>query len=105
MAVGRWPSCSSWPGALVVAQRITKPLAGPKLTSTLAASITVPGPAPALPWPTVGQGAVLVPALGYAAHSGLQTPVPIASLTKMTTAVVILRDHPLAPGNRGRPSR
>ena len=27
--------------------------------------------------------------------------MPIASLTKMTTALVVLRDHPLAPGANG----
>ena len=61
----------------------------------------VPGSSPALPWPALGQGAVSVPALGYASQSGPETPVPIASLTKMTNAVVILRDHPVAPGANG----
>ncbi len=42
-----------------------------------------------------------VPAIGYSAQSGPQSPVPVASLTKITTAVVILRDHPLAPGEQG----
>jgi D-alanyl-D-alanine carboxypeptidase (penicillin-binding protein 5/6) len=49
----------------------------------------------------VGQGAVAVPALGYAHQSGPEAPVPIASLTKMTTAVVVLRDHPMAIGSSG----
>ncbi|MGA3149964.1 MAG: hypothetical protein ABSF33_21195, partial [Acidimicrobiales bacterium] len=86
---------------LLAAQRINRPLASPRLVSALPASLTVPGVAPALPWPTVGQGAVSVPALGYAAQSGPEVPVPIASLTKMANAVVILRDHPLAPGAEG----
>ena len=55
---------------LLAAQRINRPLASPRLVSALPASLTVPGVAPALPWPTVGQGAVSVPALGYAAQSG-----------------------------------
>ena len=88
-------------GAAVVVVRINRPLASPSLVSALPASVTIPGIAPALPWPVVGQGAVSVPALGYAHQSGPETPVPIASLTKMTTAVVILRDHPLAVGTSG----
>ena len=35
------------------------------------------------------------------AQSGPESSVPIASLTKMTTAVVILRDHPLPAGSDG----
>jgi D-alanyl-D-alanine carboxypeptidase (penicillin-binding protein 5/6) len=42
-----------------------------------------------------------VPSIGYAAESGGETPVPVASLTKMTTALVILRDHPVAPDAAG----
>jgi D-alanyl-D-alanine carboxypeptidase (penicillin-binding protein 5/6) len=33
--------------------------------------------------------------------SGAEQPVPIASLTKIMTADVVLRDHPLAPGAQG----
>jgi D-alanyl-D-alanine carboxypeptidase (penicillin-binding protein 5/6) len=84
-----------------VAVRITRPLARPMLVSALPASVTVPGSSPALPWPVLGQGAVFVPDLSYAAQSGPEAPVPIASLTKMANAVVILRDHPVAPGANG----
>ena len=42
-----------------------------------------------------------IPALGYAEQSGPEQPVPIASLTKMTTAVVVLRDHPVPLGSNG----
>ena len=42
-----------------------------------------------------------IPALGYAAQSGPETPAPVASLTKMATAVVVLRDHPIASGTSG----
>ena len=88
-------------GGLIAVQRVTHPLASPQLTSSLPASIPVPGPAPVLPWPTVGQGAVAIPAIGYAAQSGPEAPLPIASLTKMANAVVILRDHPLPVGAQG----
>ena len=84
-----------------VAVRATRPLARPVVRSSVAASVSVPGGAPAVPWPAAGQAAVSVPALGYAAQSAPETPVPIASLTKMTTALIVLRDHPLAPGAAG----
>lgn len=55
----------------------------------------------ALPWPTTGQAAVAVPAVGFAAQSGTEQAVPVASLTKIMTAYVILHDHPLGPGAQG----
>lgn len=58
-------------------------------------------PAASLPWPPAGEAAVGVPAAGYAAESGPERPVPVASMTKIMTAYVVLRDHPLAPGSAG----
>jgi serine-type D-Ala-D-Ala carboxypeptidase (penicillin-binding protein 5/6) len=86
---------------LVGAQRAVRPVPPLSLSSVVRSTSTVPGSAPGLPWPPTGQAAVAVPALGYAQQSGPETPVPIASLTKMTTAVVILRDHPMAAGASG----
>jgi D-alanyl-D-alanine carboxypeptidase (penicillin-binding protein 5/6) len=86
---------------LVGAQRAMQPVPQPSLSSVVHSSATVPGTVPGLPWPPTGQAAVAVPTLGYAQQSGPETPVPIASLTKMTTAVVILRDHPMAVGASG----
>lgn len=57
--------------------------------------VTVAGTAPVLPWPPTGEAAVSIPAIGYTQESGLETPVPVASLTKIMTAYIILRDHPL----------
>jgi serine-type D-Ala-D-Ala carboxypeptidase (penicillin-binding protein 5/6) len=85
----------------VAAWNVTRPLPSPSLVSSVRKSTTVPGHAAPLPWPVVGQGAVSVPSTGYAAQSGPETSLPIASLTKMTTAVVVLRDHPIAPGGTG----
>ncbi|MGH9083063.1 MAG: D-alanyl-D-alanine carboxypeptidase family protein, partial [Acidimicrobiales bacterium] len=55
------------------------------------------------PWPATGEAAVAVPALGYTAASGPETPVPVASLAKIMTAYVVLRDHPLRPRWGGPP--
>jgi len=54
-----------------------------------------------LPWPSTGQAAVAVPSVGIDVTSGPETPVPIASLTKMMTAYVVLHDHPIPVGQNG----
>ena len=61
-----------------------------------------PDRSPALPWPSKGQAAVVRAGDRLQrASPGPESPVPVASLTKITTAVVILRDHPLGPGDQG----
>jgi D-alanyl-D-alanine carboxypeptidase (penicillin-binding protein 5/6) len=49
-----------------------------------------------LPFPTTGEGAVAIPSVGVVEASGAEKPVPVASLTKLMTAYIVLRDHPLA---------
>lgn len=56
---------------------------------------------PSLSWPADGQTAVDVEGLGRIGAVGVQTPVPIASVTKVMTAYVVLRDHPLREGEAG----
>lgn len=54
-----------------------------------------------LPWPREGQASVAVEGLGSLGTRGEQRPVPIASVTKVMTAYVILKGHPMradAPG-------
>jgi D-alanyl-D-alanine carboxypeptidase (penicillin-binding protein 5/6) len=67
----------------------------------LAASKIVPAGHPQLPWPATGQSAVAIPAVGYAADSGPEHAVPVASMTKVMTAYVILQDHPLTGADSG----
>ncbi|MFF2350814.1 D-alanyl-D-alanine carboxypeptidase family protein [Kitasatospora sp. NPDC058115] len=66
---------------------------------------TLPAPAPVvdldLPWPEEGQSAVAVTKVGVLGVNGPQQPVPIASVTKVMTAYVVLRDHPLRDGEDG----
>jgi serine-type D-Ala-D-Ala carboxypeptidase (penicillin-binding protein 5/6) len=54
-----------------------------------------------LAWPREGEAAVAVEGLGSLGASGGETPVPIASLAKVMTAYLVLRDHPLEPGEEG----
>ncbi|GLY40727.1 D-alanyl-D-alanine carboxypeptidase [Amycolatopsis sp. NBRC 101858] len=54
-----------------------------------------------LPWPAGGQASAEVQGLGSLGSHGEQEPVPIASVTKVMTAYVVLKHHPLAPGEAG----
>ena len=72
-----------------------------QLQRTLAAYVRMPGRAPAFAWPREGQAAVEVPGVGTAASPSAQRPVPIASVAKVMTAYLTLREHPLAPGAEG----
>jgi len=85
----------------VVFLQVTRPVPAPRLTFATTGVLTVPGTAPALPWPAVGQGAVAVPGAGVLIGSAGETPVPVASLTKVMTAYLVLEDHPLAPTASG----
>lgn len=62
---------------------------------------TIPGARPQLPWPSTGQATVEVEGLGSLGSSGPQHPAPIASITKVMTAYLVLRDHPLSATGDG----
>ncbi|WP_037580593.1 D-alanyl-D-alanine carboxypeptidase family protein [Phaeacidiphilus oryzae] len=82
--------------------QFVRPLPDPALKLTAASSYAFGGTAPAMPWPSAGQAAVEVEGLGSLGRSGPKgTEVPIASVTKVMTAYLILRDHPLKPGEKG----
>ena len=68
---------------------------------TLAAYVRTPGSAPVLAWPREGQAAVEVEGVGSFGVSGESRPVPIASVAKVMTAYLTLREHPLAVGEQG----
>ncbi len=82
--------------ATYAAVRLTAADAPPVVTAVVPRTVAVPSHALALPWPTTGQGAIAIPALGVEEASGPEHPVPVASLTKLMTAYVVLHDHPLA---------
>jgi len=85
--------------AMVIGSAVIVIKEGPALAAQVNPSIPslrwVPG-APEEPiWPTVGQGAVAVTGVASLAASPAQVPVPIGSITKIMTAVVVLNDYPL----------
>ena len=74
----------------------------PRLVQSVPGSFTISGTAPSIPWPSSGQAAVEIQGVGSLGTSGhVNTPVPIASVTKTMTAYLILADHPLAAGAAG----
>ncbi|MFJ2202238.1 D-alanyl-D-alanine carboxypeptidase [Streptomyces violaceusniger] len=72
-----------------------RPLPEPSLKLTADASYRFGGGELSLPWPGQGQSAAEVEGVGSLGTSGAQKPVPIASVTKVMTAYVVLKDHPL----------
>ncbi|MFF8658016.1 D-alanyl-D-alanine carboxypeptidase [Streptomyces huasconensis] len=78
-----------------------RPLPSPTLKLTAEQSVSFGGDKPSVPWPSQGQAAMDVNGIGSFGTSGDQKPVPIASIAKVMTVYVILRDHPLEKGKDG----
>ncbi|WP_260328202.1 D-alanyl-D-alanine carboxypeptidase [Streptomyces sp. Ag109_O5-1] len=78
-----------------------RPLPQPTLDLTAKDTYTFDGSKTDIPWPAGGQAALDVQGIGTFGSSGDQKPVPIASVAKVMTAYIILRDHPLKSGAAG----
>ncbi|MFD7702756.1 D-alanyl-D-alanine carboxypeptidase [Streptomyces caelestis] len=78
-----------------------RPLPAPTLELTAEDGYTFEGAKPDIPWPAEGQAALDVDGIGTFGSSGEQKPVPIASVAKVMTAYLVLRDHPLKSGAEG----
>ncbi|KPI04163.1 peptidase S11 D-alanyl-D-alanine carboxypeptidase 1 [Actinobacteria bacterium OV450] len=85
-------------GAFAGAQ-LLRPLPTPHLVAA-ESTHTVNGQF-SIPWPAQGQGAVRVPGSGDLGTFGEQKSVPIASVAKVMTAYVILKNHPLRKNDPG----
>ncbi|MER6139106.1 D-alanyl-D-alanine carboxypeptidase [Streptomyces sparsogenes] len=78
-----------------------RPLPDPSLTLAADSTYRFDGAKLSLPWPDQGQSAVEVEGVGSLGTSGAQKPVPIASVTKVMTAYVVLKSHPLKVSQKG----
>ncbi|MFT2015482.1 D-alanyl-D-alanine carboxypeptidase [Streptomyces sp. 796.1] len=78
-----------------------RPLPTPELKLTASDSFTFDGAKPSMPWPAKGQAVIDVEGLGSLGTFGEQKPAPIASVAKVMTAYVIMRDHPMKSGSDG----
>ncbi|MFG2869719.1 serine hydrolase [Streptomyces sp. NPDC048338] len=85
-------------GAVIGAQML-RPLPEPRLVAS-EQTHTVEGRLD-IPWPAKGQGAVRIAGSGTISTFGVQKPVPTASVAKVMTAYVVLKDHPLRKGEAG----
>jgi len=61
------------------------------------------GPLGTIAWPASGVSAADISGIGILPGPGARQPVPIASVAKMMTAYIILRDHPLGAGEPSAP--
>ncbi|WP_338017855.1 D-alanyl-D-alanine carboxypeptidase [Streptomyces adustus] len=78
-----------------------RPLPAAALTLTAEDSYSFDGDKVDLPWPSEGQGWMDVNGIGSMDDFGRQTPVAIGSVAKAMTAYVVLKDHPMKPGEEG----
>jgi serine-type D-Ala-D-Ala carboxypeptidase (penicillin-binding protein 5/6) len=78
-----------------------RPIPAVAASALLPSSDLVQGAAPALPWPSRGAAAVGVSGLGFIASSGNEQAIPAASVTKVMTALIVLKDKPLKKGETG----
>ena len=75
--------------------QMVRPLPAPELRLTAEPTYTFQGDPLDLAWPGQGQSAVIVDGVGSLGSEGAQKPAPIASVAKVMTAYVVLREHPL----------
>lgn len=54
-----------------------------------------------LPWPSTGQAAIGAEGYGVLSSHNASSPAPIASITKVITALAVLKQKPLDPGAQG----
>lgn len=73
----------------------------PAIQATLLPTPRIANQAAVLPWPAYGQGALAAQGYGLLQTYGDQKAVPIASVTKMVTALAILKQKPLTVGQPG----
>jgi len=85
--------------ALVRAETKTMPYL--KVHRTLPKTVKLPGKAFTPAWPSEGEATVAVEGVGNLGSTGGQKPVPIASVAKVMTAYLTLKQFPLAPGAEG----
>jgi serine-type D-Ala-D-Ala carboxypeptidase (penicillin-binding protein 5/6) len=84
-----------------VAVQLLRPVPPMALTASVTTVRALPGTAPHPDWPGGAEAAVGLPGIGLLGTHGGSQPVPIASLAKIMTAYVVLRDHPLPAGGSG----
>ncbi|MGH3732801.1 MAG: D-alanyl-D-alanine carboxypeptidase family protein [Acidimicrobiales bacterium] len=102
LIAGAGPATASSGTTTSVSTTTSTTLPGATTTTEISApTTTVTGPRPTLAWPAQGSAAIMVPQLSVSAASPNQPRQPIASLTKLMTAWVVLHRLPLSVGETG----
>jgi D-alanyl-D-alanine carboxypeptidase (penicillin-binding protein 5/6) len=83
------------------AVQLHRELPAAELTTTVAATLSIPGKLPALPWPKSGSAELMIEGLGRIGGSGDNDPEAIGSVAKVMTAYLILKNHPLSGDEQG----
>ncbi|AEJ42431.1 D-alanyl-D-alanine carboxypeptidase family protein [Alicyclobacillus acidocaldarius] len=75
----------------------------PQAAADVAAPLprAIPGEKPVIHWPSQGEAALMADGVGSFGTYGPQVAVPIASVTKVMTAYLVLQKHPLQLGQQG----
>lgn len=73
----------------------------PQLIRSLPSHLEVAGPVLRLPWPAQGEAVLDLEDVGSLGSARGDAPRPLASVTKIMTALIVLRDHPITPGTQG----
>jgi len=84
----------------LIGYQVTRPLPVPSLAAAWLTSARQPG-GTGFTWPAARESAVAVSGLDGTWASAGQHAVPIASVTKIMTAYLVLHDHPLAGDDEG----
>ena len=87
-------------GVVYVAFALLRPAPTPTISATPTGGSFARGLV-RLAWPSQGEAAVGVQGVGLLGSHGAGQPTPIASIAKVMTAMVVLRDHPLHGGANG----
>lgn len=72
----------------------------PKAQATVSDAL-IPGSPPSLPWPSVGGAEVALQNVGIIGSYNANSPMQLASVAKIITALVVIKDHPLSLGSTG----
>ncbi len=80
--------------------QLIRPVPLPKARQTISSAL-IPGTPPSLPWPSQGGGEVGIQNVGIIGGFNPNQQIPLASVAKIVTALVIVKDHPLSSGNDG----
>jgi D-alanyl-D-alanine carboxypeptidase (penicillin-binding protein 5/6) len=101
----RWAALGTFLLAVLIiaiaVRMLSEPVPPLRIQRLLASSVPIRGPLPKLVWPVEGQATVEVEGIGGLGTFGPSTPAPIASVAKIMTAYLTLREYPLLPGRSG----